>query len=342
MPLRRPILLPMPAQLYRVDNCRLTLRECWYQTRSANVIVLWFLKLFRIRMPIPPMPYPESVHQNSLPPESIPEAARKRLDPLVSELEGEGFHSTRFYRYATSRAQTEIYLAALLHPRGESIARVMYVVSHQTQPPTEKTRVFLLSELADGTWFVTSPLRPEFNPNPGVEVQRVIDAPPARLARAHAEALLNRASAHPVVTVTGVENAEFVSDRYERHCFDANIHRRLYVPLNESEESEEQAAVVATEKAGTEVGSENAAIQVELERLQNPKSSLKNVLWILGGSLLAFVILGGAQWDLEFLAIILPILLVHEAGHWVAMRIFGYRNLRMFFIPLFGAASADR
>ncbi|MFO1458781.1 MAG: site-2 protease family protein [Verrucomicrobiota bacterium] len=328
----------MPAQLYRVDNCRLTLRECWYQTRSANVIVLWFLKLFRIRMPIPPMPYPESVHQNSLPPESIPEAARKRLDPLVSELEGEGFHSTRFYRYATSRAQTEIYLAALLHPRGESIARVMYVVSHQTQPPTEKTRVFLLSELADGTWFVTSPLRPEFNPNPGVEVQRVIDAPPARLARAHAEALLNRASAHPVVTVTGVENAEFVSDRYERHCFDANIHRRLYVPLNESEESEEQAAVVATEKAGTEVGSENAAIQVELERLQNPKSSLKNVLWILGGSLLAFVILGGAQWDLEFLAIILPILLVHEAGHWVAMRIFGYRNLRMFFIPLFGAA----
>lgn len=55
MPLRRPNSLPMPAQLHRVDTARLTLRECWYQTRSANVIVLWFLKLLRIRMPVPPI-----------------------------------------------------------------------------------------------------------------------------------------------------------------------------------------------------------------------------------------------------------------------------------------------
>ncbi|MBL9173999.1 MAG: site-2 protease family protein, partial [Verrucomicrobiales bacterium] len=328
----------MPTQLYRVDNCRLTLRECWYQTRSATVIVLWFLKLFRIRMPIPPMPYPESVHQNALAPESIPEAARKRLEPLVSELEGEGFHSPRYYRYATSRSQTEIHLAALLHPRGESIARVMHVVSHQTQPPTEKTRVFLLSELPDGTWFVTSPLRPEFNPHPQVDVLRVLDAPPAHLARAHSEGLRDRARSRPVVLMTRVEDAESASDRFERHCFDAGIQRGLYVPLNESESRDEQAAVVATEKAGTEVGGENAAILVEMDRLQNPKSSLKNILWILGGSLIAFVVLGGARWDLEFLAIIVPILLVHEAGHWLAMRVFGYRNLRMFFIPLFGAA----
>lgn len=336
--LRHPILLPMPARLFRVDNCRLTLRECWYQTRSANVIVLWFLKLFRIRMPVPPMPYPDSIHQNALPVESIPDAARMRLAPLVSELEGEGFHSPRYYRYASSRSQTEIYVAALLHPRGESIARAMYVVSHQTQPPTEKTRVFLLSLLADDTWFVTSPLRPEFHPAPKVEVSRVLDAPPARLVRAHTEALADRAATCPAVPVTGVEDAESISDRYEQHCFDAGIRRGLYVPLNESEATDEQAAVVATEKAGTEVGSENAAILVEMDRLQNPKSSLKNVLWILGGSLLAFVILGGARWDLKFLGIILPILLAHETGHWVAMRVFGYRNLRMFFIPLFGAA----
>ena len=31
-------------------------------------------------------------------------------------------------------------------------------------------------------------------------------------------------------------------------------------------------------------------------------------------------------------------LLFHEAGHWVTMRIFKYRNLQMFFIPMFGAA----
>jgi len=32
------------------------------------------------------------------------------------------------------------------------------------------------------------------------------------------------------------------------------------------------------------------------------------------------------------------VLLFHELGHYVGMRFFGYRNVRMFFIPLFGAA----
>ena len=38
------------------------------------------------------------------------------------------------------------------------------------------------------------------------------------------------------------------------------------------------------------------------------------------------------------LAFIIPVLLLHEAGHFAGMRAFGYRNVRMFFIPFFGAA----
>ena len=33
-------------------------------------------------------------------------------------------------------------------------------------------------------------------------------------------------------------------------------------------------------------------------------------------------------------------LLCHEAGHFLAMRRFGYKNVRLFFIPFFGAATA--
>jgi Zn-dependent protease len=36
------------------------------------------------------------------------------------------------------------------------------------------------------------------------------------------------------------------------------------------------------------------------------------------------------------------VLALHESGHYVAMRYFGYRNLRMFFIPFFGAAVSGR
>src|SRR5205814_799130 len=32
----------------------------------------------------------------------------------------------------------------------------------------------------------------------------------------------------------------------------------------------------------------------------------------------------------------------HEAGHFLGMRLFGYRNVRMFFIPFFGAAVSGK
>jgi Zn-dependent protease len=42
------------------------------------------------------------------------------------------------------------------------------------------------------------------------------------------------------------------------------------------------------------------------------------------------------------IALIVFVLFVHEAGHFAGMRLFGYRNVRMFFIPFFGAAVAGR
>jgi Zn-dependent protease len=39
-----------------------------------------------------------------------------------------------------------------------------------------------------------------------------------------------------------------------------------------------------------------------------------------------------------FTAMLVGVLLFHELGHYLGMRIFGCRNVRMFFIPGFGAA----
>jgi Zn-dependent protease len=41
---------------------------------------------------------------------------------------------------------------------------------------------------------------------------------------------------------------------------------------------------------------------------------------------------------LQSVLTIVGVLLFHELGHWVGMRIYGYRDVRMFFIPFFGAA----
>jgi len=52
-------------------------------------------------------------------------------------------------------------------------------------------------------------------------------------------------------------------------------------------------------------------------------------------SVLVFLWLG---LPLLFLLILLLVIVFHELGHYIGMWIFGYRDLRMFFIPFFGAA----
>lgn len=41
--------------------------------------------------------------------------------------------------------------------------------------------------------------------------------------------------------------------------------------------------------------------------------------------------------DLRFIAVILIVLTLHESGHFLAMKLFRYRNLKMIFLPLLGA-----
>ena len=75
---------------------------------------------------------------------------------------------------------------------------------------------------------------------------------------------------------------------------------------------------------------------------KNKKGGWGNAVVILVVSVLLFVGAGSQQWSWQYVLMLLPILFVHEMGHYVAMRAFNYRNLRMFFIPFFGAAVSGR
>lgn len=79
-------------------------------------------------------------------------------------------------------------------------------------------------------------------------------------------------------------------------------------------------------------------LRMELQRRQQPSSLWTRALVTLGG-LAAFVVLGlDSGW--ASLVVLLGVLALHEAGHFVAMRAFGYRDLRVFLIPMVGAAVA--
>ena len=76
----------------------------------------------------------------------------------------------------------------------------------------------------------------------------------------------------------------------------------------------------------------------ELQRQLNKKQSWLFFTLLLGISLIVFALLGTFAWTAETALLLIPVLLFHEAGHYVAMKLSGYRNLKMFFIPLMGAA----
>ncbi len=81
-----------------------------------------------------------------------------------------------------------------------------------------------------------------------------------------------------------------------------------------------------------------ADILAEVVRLQNKKASWFSTILILLFSGVIFFAIGGAAWSWKLAGMLIPILAFHEMGHYLAMLVFKYRNMRMFFIPFLGAA----
>ena len=58
--------------------------------------------------------------------------------------------------------------------------------------------------------------------------------------------------------------------------------------------------------------------------------------WTLIVTVLLFIAAGGLNWGWESVVAIAVAIALHEIGHVIAMRISGYKNVRMLFVPLFG------
>jgi len=100
---------------------------------------------------------------------------------------------------------------------------------------------------------------------------------------------------------------------------------------------EEEAAVLGVEQSDDTL---TQAVLAEVEKLSHSKAGIVRNLWILAISLVVFFSLGLFRNPVTDILIIIAVLLLHETGHFAGMRLFGYQDVRMFFIPLFGAAAA--
>jgi Zn-dependent protease len=79
--------------------------------------------------------------------------------------------------------------------------------------------------------------------------------------------------------------------------------------------------------------------EAAIQHLRKPKRLSQGLLLI--GTLALFVLVRQSD-STRALFILVSVLLFHEAGHYVGMRVFGYRDVKMFFIPFFGAAVSGK
>lgn len=75
-----------------------------------------------------------------------------------------------------------------------------------------------------------------------------------------------------------------------------------------------------------------AAVMARGESVENKESSHR--LLLITGVL--FLGLGGLSWGWKAVVVLAVAIALHEIGHVIAMRMFGYKNVRMLFVPLFG------
>lgn len=89
-----------------------------------------------------------------------------------------------------------------------------------------------------------------------------------------------------------------------------------------------------------EVPVEQAVVYWQNQRLASRHSPRMIVQWSMFlVSALAFAALGAWLWTPGFALLLLAVIALHEAGHWWAMRAFGYGNVQMLMLPLVGGVT---
>lgn len=324
--------------MYGLDSTRVTLREFRFGTPLLLMPIATLTKFCRIPLPgstdDPPV---ESLQPFEVEPSTLPEEVRAKFEPLEDQLAALDFGQPIYHFIQLPHLATRIYWATFLHRDGQVVARI----HHRVWASPEGLRTYLfpqfLSMLEDGTFVVSSGGKPDMLTPESV---RLFHHPGAKVETLWQQHIghLNDALPRSTRAITHHEQLRAVLECHHAEVRDFNLERGVFTPLP----ADLATASPATGEPVAAVNAEDAAVLAEIEKIQTQKRGWGTAIFVLVVSILLFVAATHWQFGLgEFWALI-PVLFFHEMGHYLAMRWFGYRNLRMFFIPFFGAAVTGR
>jgi Zn-dependent protease len=328
------------SQFYQLDSTKIPLREYWWGTPSPLVIIGWILKWLRIRIP---SSTDDANTDSTLPFVTTPPPleVQSLFAPLTQELSQLGFYEPVFHVIYDAGSSTTLYWATFLHTSGQHVARIHHRAWGRVVRPKPVLFPMFITGFTDGTFLVSSSGKPDMAAPETIEMIRKQGAKVHHLWGAHEQRLQQLSARKMIRPIKSRDDLIAVCEDLHILQRDFHLARGVFRPRTEAETAQAQATATKIEEARAS-GFENAEVLVELEKLQHKKTSKQMVLWILIGSVAAFFLLGGANWSWQARLSLFPVLFFHEMGHWVTMRLFKYRNLQMFFIPMFGAAVTGR
>ena len=328
-------LAPAPI-FYRIDSTRVSWREYWWGARSPKVLLAWLFKLLRVRLPgTSDDPAVESLSPFAVSEAALPPELREQVMPVLAELRAEGFTSPSFLCIDDVLHRTETVMVTCAH--AQAIGRVHLRRWRFIQPPKLTLFTEYISELSDGTFLWTLSSTPDTLAPRSCASEHHVGAAPSRLWKIHCARL---AQARKRATPVPVSDAAALAERHHVAVRDFHRGRGFFRPLDEADH-ERSARDSEARDAAAAAGLGNAEVLAEIDAIERGRASWRGGLLTLLVSLALFLGAGaGERW--AFTLALVPVLLFHELGHYVAMRAFHYRNLRMFFIPFFGAAVSGR
>lgn len=370
---------PAEQALLNLRSPGISFREYLRTNRNPIILLIAFVvKVLRIPMPVssddPPVSTLQPFEAGF---DDFSASARKDIEAAVLELKELGFRNPILHHITHDATRTEYHIVTVRHASGEAIARLEHRHWRGINPVQKKLYCSLITELADGTLLVTTNQAPDLNTPASISIHREPRAQPADLWPEHQQRLAADPDNTEAQRLPDKAAAAALLERHHQRVAEYHLSRGVFteepgssrarIPSQTTPARRSVATAVAppaerpsaagSYAAQADAGSQSwgelddeddgtegrhADVLAQIEKQQTGQSS-----WIAGIVIAVisaglFIGLGAFQWDWKTVLIILPVLFVHELGHYVAMKIFGYRNLKMFFIPLFGAAVTGR
>lgn len=352
---------------YKVNAGRVSLREFWWETKLFFWVGLIVKALnMRLRGSTDDLAVdslrPFLIDQAQVPPDLL-----ERFAPTLQTLRTLGFEPPVWHHEEDLFQATRNTLATLRHSSGRAWARVQCRVSLARVPAKIKFFTTFISRTPDG--FIATG-----NGKYDMAWPKTHDT--VRFRRMPVEEVWARHQQRMTASVKAIPQGQLLDAAEEYHATlrDFHLARGVFQPLSDEEYAlypapapapaaqiippplppvpGAEAAMPGQFPSATAVTAPAAppdlmelATLDELRQLQSKKINWRLTVGLLVLSAFLFILNSrgsNSGQSTEYVAIIVGVLLFHEMGHYLAMKIFGYRNLRMFFIPGFGAAVVGR